>query len=82
MQKVYIEIHTGNITRELCSKYIPWSSDIHTYIIGHYNPLVRITAYLVRPLMLRTLILYMSGATYMFILSVSNNENNFKVPFS
>ena len=33
---------------------------IHKYIIGHYNPSVRITTYLFTPLMLRALILYMS----------------------
>ena len=34
------------------------------YIIGHYNPSVRITAQLLTPLMLCVLILYESGGTY------------------
>ena len=38
---------------------------IHTYIIDHYNPIVRITAWHFTSLMLRTLILYMSGGPYL-----------------
>ena len=37
---------------------------LHTYIIGHYNPSVRITAQLLTLLMLCALILYVSGGTY------------------
>ena len=35
-----------------------------TYIIGHYNPSVRITAQHLTPLILCALILYVSGGTY------------------
>ena len=37
---------------------------IHTFIIGHYNPWVRITSYPPTSLILCGLILYMSGGTY------------------
>ena len=37
---------------------------IHTYIISHYNPSVSITTYVLTPLMLCVLILYISGGTY------------------
>ena len=37
---------------------------LHTHIIGHYNPSVRITALLLTPLMLCAFILYVSGGTY------------------
>ena len=40
-----------------CGQYI------HTFIIGHYNPSVRITAQLLTPLMLCVLILYVNGGT-------------------
>ena len=36
----------------------------HTYIIGHYSPLVSINAQLLTPLMLSALIVYVSGWTY------------------
>ena len=36
---------------------------IHSYIIDHYNPSVRITTYLLTPLMLFVLISRMSNAT-------------------
>ena len=36
----------------------------NTYIIGHYNPSARITNYLIKPLALCALILYMSVGTY------------------
>ena len=39
-----------------------WAIYIHNY--NHYNPSVRITSYLLTPLMLYALILYMSGGTY------------------
>ena len=39
---------------------------MHTYIIGHYNPSVRITALLAKPLMLYLFILYVSDGTYSF----------------
>ena len=37
---------------------------LYTYIIGHYNPSVRITTLFLTPLILCTLILYMRGGTY------------------
>ena len=45
---------------------------MHTYIIGYYNPLVRITIYLRTSLMLRALILYMSGGSYSSTPTLSN----------
>ena len=44
-------------------------STLHTYIIGHYNPSVRILT----PLMLCVLILYISGGTYC-LKSTSNDK--------
>ena len=41
-------------------------SILFTYIIGHYNTLVRITTQFLTPLMLRELILYTSGGSYSF----------------
>ena len=38
--------------------------NIHIYIIGHYNPSVRISTQLLASLMLCALILYVSGETY------------------
>ena len=37
---------------------------MHTYIIGHYNPSVRITTQIITPLKLCALILNMSSRTY------------------
>ena len=45
----------------------------HTYIIVHYNPLVRIMAKLLTPLMMYVLILYVSGGTYS-LTSTSNDR--------
>ena len=44
--------------------YEAMASLAHTYIIGHYNPSVRITAQLLTPLMLCALILYVSGGRF------------------
>ena len=43
------------------------------YIIGPYNPSVRIMAYLLTPLMLGALILYVSGETYS-LMSIPNDR--------
>ena len=48
-------------------------SYIHTYVIDHYNLSVRITAWFLTTLMLCTLILYVSGATYS-LTSTSNDR--------
>ena len=45
---------------------------IHTYIIGHYNRSVRITAQLLPPLMLCALILYISSGSYSLTLTLNN----------
>ena len=46
---------------------------LHTYIIGHYNPSVRPSlAWLLTPLMLCALILYVSGETY----SLTSTQND------
>ena len=45
---------------------------MHTYIIGHYNPSVRITAQLLTPLMLCAFILYVSFGTY----SLTSTQND------
>ena len=44
--------------------YLQSSKGIHTYIIGHYSPLIRTTTQHLTPLMLCALILYMSGGIY------------------
>ena len=44
-------------------------SNIHTYIIGHYNPSVRITGQLQIPPSFCSIILYMSGVTYSLTLT-------------
>ena len=51
---------------------------IHTYIIGHYNPSVRIID--LTPLMLCVLILYISGGTYS--LKSTTNDRFFLRNFS
>ena len=48
-----------------------WSL-LHTYIIHHHNPLVRITTWLLTPLMLCALFLSMSGATYSLKSTLNN----------
>ena len=46
------------------SMLILLSAKVLPYRIGHYNPSVRITTYLLTRLMLCVLILYVSGGTY------------------
>ena len=45
---------------------------LHTYIIGHYNPTVGITAKLLTPLMLCALILFVSDMT----CSLTSTQND------
>ena len=47
---------------------------IYIYIIGNCNPLGRIKAWLLTSLMLRVLILYISGGTYSLI-SITNDRS-------
>ena len=49
---------------------------IHTYIIGHYNPSVRIFDLVSHTTMLRVLILHISGGTYS--LKSTTNDRYFK----
>ena len=46
---------------------------LHTYMIDHYNPSVRIIAQLLTPLMMWALILYVSGGTYS-LMSTPNDR--------
>ena len=52
---------------------------IQTYIIGHYNPSVRIIALVSHNIMLCVLILYVSGGTYS--LNSSPNDGVFEKLF-
>ena len=54
-----------NLTEVLLDNRIDYYIYMQTYIIGHYNLSVRITAYLLTPLMLYGLILYVSCGTYL-----------------
>ena len=56
----------SNLEFSYCAKMIEITS-IHKYIIGHYNCLVRITAWLLKPLMLHTSVMIIdlvSHSTY------------------
>ena len=64
-------VHTTDISQS--KLYHAPTIYIHTYIIGHYNPSVRITVQLLAPLMLCALILYMIRGAYS-LKSISNNR--------
>ena len=55
---------SGSVKFALLEKEVDVHTYIATYIIGHYNPSVRITTWLLTPLMLCVLILYITGGTY------------------
>ena len=63
------EIYKGTLKEVIpsfaeCSRVTSPILYFHTYIIDYFNPSVSITTYLLTPLMLCALILYISGGTY------------------
>ena len=51
----------------------------YIYIIGHYNPSVRIIDQFLTPLMLCVLILYISGGTYHILTTSNTRWNSFTI---
>ena len=61
--------HSGHFTSKNVLSFI---LVLHTYIIGYYNSSVRITSWLLIPLMLCALVLYESGGTYRLMSTVND----------